>query len=70
MPRDQRVAFMITANELKAVEDWRRRQDKLPSRAAAIRRLIRLGVANSAQQGFEVGTTSISPTRSPDRSET
>ena len=51
----ERVSVMVSAIELKAIDDWRGHQDKLPSRAAAIRRLIRLGVANSAQQGFEVG---------------
>ena len=67
MPKGHRVAFMITANELKAMEDWRRRQDILPSRAVAIRRLIRL---DAAQQWFYVVTQHPSPTRSPDPTET
>jgi hypothetical protein len=70
MPKAYRVAFMITANELKAIEDWRGRQDNLPSRAVAIRRLIRLGVADSAQQGFEMTTQHSSPTATPDPTET
>jgi hypothetical protein len=32
MPKPHRVAFVITANEFKAIEDWRRRQNILPSR--------------------------------------
>jgi hypothetical protein len=33
---------------LKAVDDWRRKQNDLPSRPEAIRRLVELGLANKA----------------------
>ena len=36
---------MMSASELKEIDDWRRRQDELPSRSEAVRRLIALGLA-------------------------
>ena len=39
-----RVHLMMSASELEAVHDWRRRQPDLPARAEAIRRLIQLGL--------------------------
>jgi len=44
-PKDQRVPVMMSASELKEIDDWRRRQDELPSRSEAVRRLIALGLA-------------------------
>jgi hypothetical protein len=44
--KDQRVPVMMSASELKEIDDWRRRQDDLPSRSEAMRRLIALGIAN------------------------
>ena len=43
-PRDQRVPIMLTASELRTVDDWRRKQTDLPSRSEAIRRLIEAGL--------------------------
>jgi hypothetical protein len=34
-------------SDLAAIDAWRRRQDDLPSRSAAIRRLVELGLAGS-----------------------
>jgi len=46
-----RVHLMMSASELEAVHDWRRRQPDLPARAEAIRRLIQLGLtAKTAPQ--------------------
>jgi hypothetical protein len=42
--RDQRVPIMLTASELRTVDDWRRHQPDLPSRSEAIRRLIEAGL--------------------------
>jgi hypothetical protein len=39
-----RVNLMMSASELQAIHDWRRRQPDLPTRAAAIRRLIQIGL--------------------------
>jgi hypothetical protein len=40
-----RVHLMMSASELRAIGQWRRPQPDLPTRAAAIRRLIQLGLA-------------------------
>lgn len=39
-----RVHLMMTPSELLAIDEWRRKQPDLPSRAEAIRRLIQLGL--------------------------
>ena len=41
--RDERLQIMISEEELKLIDDWRFRH-RMPSRAAAIRELIRLGL--------------------------
>ena len=43
-PHSTRVHLMMSASELQAIHDWRRRQGDLPARAEAIRRLIQLGL--------------------------
>lgn len=43
-----RVHLMMTASELRAIEEWRRQQPDLPTRAEAIRRLIGLGLTRSS----------------------
>jgi hypothetical protein len=44
LTREQRLQIMLTPLELKAVDDWRFGQ-RMPSRAAAVRELLRLGLA-------------------------
>ena len=44
--KDQRVPIMMSARELKAIDDWRRNREELPSRSEAVRQLIDLGLAN------------------------
>lgn len=44
MPKE-RVSVMISAIELKAIDDWRGRKDKPASRPEAVRKLIELGIA-------------------------
>jgi hypothetical protein len=41
--RPERLQVMISADELQALDDWRFRR-RMPSRAAAIRELLRLGL--------------------------
>jgi len=48
--RQERLQIMLTAEVLRAVEDWRFRM-RMPSRAAAVRALMRLGLS---ADGFEV----------------
>jgi len=40
----ERLQMRIPTSLLKAVDDWRRKQDDLPSRSDAIRRLVELGL--------------------------
>lgn len=42
--RGERLQIMLSQDELKAVEDWRF-QKRMPSRAAAVRELLRRGLA-------------------------
>jgi hypothetical protein len=42
--RDQRVAVLLSLKGIAAVDAWRRKQEDLPSRSAAIRRLAMRGL--------------------------
>jgi Arc/MetJ-type ribon-helix-helix transcriptional regulator len=44
--KDQRVLVMMSVDELRRIDDWRRCQGELPSRSEAIRQLIAAGLAN------------------------
>jgi hypothetical protein len=48
--RGERLQIMLTEEELKALDDWRFSR-RMPSRAAAVRELLRLGLA---AQGFNL----------------
>ena len=48
--RGERLQIMLTEVELKAVDDWRFLK-RMPSRASAIRELLKRGLA---AEGFEV----------------
>jgi len=43
--REERLQIMLTDEELRALDDWRFAM-RMPSRAAAIRELLRLGLAD------------------------
>ncbi len=43
-PREQRLQIMLTSDELLALDTWRF-DARMPSRAAAIRELLRRGLA-------------------------
>lgn len=44
LTRDERLQIMLTQEELSALDDWRFMR-RMPSRAAAVRELLRLGLA-------------------------
>jgi hypothetical protein len=48
--RDERLQIMLTQEELKALDDWRFAH-RMPSRAAAVRELLRLGLSS---QGIDL----------------
>ena len=52
-PKDKRIPFVMTASELKAVEDWRFAR-RISSRGEAIRQLVALGLKASEKQGKQV----------------
>lgn len=68
--RDLRLQVMLTAGELQAIEEWRFAKH-MPSRAAAIRELIRRGlqaegfsIAPSGKSSAEFGITEKSEGKS------
>ena len=42
--KDLRIPVMMAATEVAAIDEWRRKQDDLPSRSEAIPRLVDLGL--------------------------
>jgi hypothetical protein len=42
--RDQRIPVMMSAKEVEAIDAWRRKQDDIPSRSEAVRRLLEIGL--------------------------
>ena len=46
--KTERFEMRIPASFLKTIDDWRRKQEDLPSRASAIRRLVELGLRGQA----------------------
>lgn len=52
LKRAERLQIMLTDEELKAVDDWRF-QARMPSRAAAVRELLKRGLA---AEGFSIAS--------------
>jgi hypothetical protein len=42
--KDQRIPVMMSADDVSAIDEWRRKQEDLPGRSEAIRRLVELGL--------------------------
>ncbi len=72
LARGERLQLMLEADELKALDDFRYR-DRMPSRAAAIRELLRRGLASDGFAADITGARSGSfgvlkaPDGTPDR---
>lgn len=43
LARETRLQIMLDENELSAIDDWRFR-NRMPSRAAAVRQLLKIGL--------------------------
>jgi hypothetical protein len=59
LTRGERLQIMLSPEELESVDDFRFKQ-RMPSRAAAVRELFRLGLANitsAAAQGGQKSST-------------
>lgn len=55
--RGERLQIMLTPDELTAVDDWRFKK-QMPSRAAAVRELLRRGLTAEGFQFADRGTKS------------
>jgi hypothetical protein len=72
LTRGERLQIMLTAEELEALDNWRFSK-RMPSRASAVRELLKRGLAaegfNLAEGGSKsrdfgvTGTSSFSPAR-------
>ena len=72
LTRGERLQIMLTPQELEALDSWRF-QKRMPSRAAAVRELLKRGLAaegfdmaeggNKSQDFGVTGSSSASPTR-------
>ncbi|QAY94907.1 hypothetical protein CWB41_03450 [Methylovirgula ligni] len=54
LSREERLQIMLTVEELRALDDWRFGK-RMPSRAAAVRELLRRGLA---AEGFDLAEQS------------
>jgi hypothetical protein len=66
LERPERLQIMLSTEELRALEDWRFSK-RMPSRAAAVRELLRRGLASDGFLTADVGAKSqdfgvLSPT--------
>jgi hypothetical protein len=57
LSRGERLQIMLSPKELEAVDDFRFKR-RMPSRAAAVRELFRIGLANTADTGPAAGKKS------------
>jgi hypothetical protein len=68
LTRGERLQIMLTAEELEAVDNWRFNK-RMPSRAAAIRELLKRGLSaegfNVADGGSKSGDFGVTGTSSP-----
>lgn len=48
---DKRIPFVTNDEQIRAIDEWRRRQPDLPSRAEAIRRMIDLVLGQEGTPG-------------------
>jgi hypothetical protein len=55
LERPERLQIMLNQNELRALDDWRFAQ-RMPSRAAAVRELLRRGLA---ADGFDFSSEGV-----------
>jgi antitoxin component HigA of HigAB toxin-antitoxin module len=57
LERPERLQIMLSAEELAALENWRF-EKRMPSRAAAVRELLRRGLASDGFLTADVGSKS------------
>lgn len=59
LSRPDRLQIMLSAEEIKAVDDWRFAR-RMPSRAAAVRELLRVGLSIRSGETAAAGRHSTS----------
>jgi antitoxin component HigA of HigAB toxin-antitoxin module len=59
LERGERLQIMLSAEELQAVENWRF-DKRMPSRASAVRELLRRGLASEGFMQADMGSKSQS----------
>lgn len=57
LTREQRLQIMVTEDELQAIDDWRFTR-RMPTRAAAVRELLKRGLAAEGFSTAEAGVKS------------
>jgi len=57
LSREQRLQIMLTEEELSAIDDWRFAR-RMPTRAAAVRELLKRGLAADGFTSAEAGEKS------------
>jgi len=57
LSREQRLQIMLTEEELSAIDDWRFAR-RMPTRAAAVRELLKRGLAADGFTSAEAGQKS------------
>lgn len=57
LSREQRLQIMVTAEELQAIDDWRFAR-RMPTRAAAVRELLKRGLAADGFSEAQAGEKS------------
>lgn len=72
LERGERLQIMLSMDELRAVENWRF-EKRMPSRAAAVRELLRRGLAAegflTAGEGVQSGRFGVVDKRGADASD-
>jgi hypothetical protein len=48
-PLNQRIPFATDLEQVRAIDEWRRKQPDLPSRSEAIRRLVDFALEHDAR---------------------
>lgn len=59
LTRGERLQIMLSPEELRAIDDWRFLR-RMPSRAAAVRELLRRGLAGEGFAVAAIGQKSVS----------
>lgn len=53
LKNDKQFQMRVSEEFLRMIDDWRRTQDDLPSRAEAIRRLIAEGIISTSRRSAD-----------------